>query len=121
VLHVFLNLLVGELATNQVLEGKNRVLGVNHGLMLRCQTDQVLPMFHKCNNRGRRLSTLQVLNDIIDMRGLAFHDGHTRVHCTQINANHWACMRVSQQLLETYANKWNGLTVDLCVHVSRDE
>ena len=86
-LHVVLNLLISELTTDQALESENRVLGIDHGLALRWQSDQALSVLRKRNDRGSRPSTFRVLNHT---RCLALHDGHARVRRSQVNANHRA-------------------------------
>lgn len=86
--HIVLHLFVREFATNQPLEGKDRVDGIYNGLTFGRQTDKTLAVLRKGNDRRCCPSTFRILDD---SRGLAFHDGHAGVSCAQINTNDGSC------------------------------
>ena len=80
VLHVGLNLGVGELAANQTLGVEDRVLGVHSDLVLGRITDQTLSV-SEGNERGRRPVTL-VVGD--DLNSVMSEDTHARVRGAEI-------------------------------------
>ena len=80
VLHIGLNLGIGELAANQTLGVEDRVLGVHGDLVLGRITDQTLSV-SESNERGRRPVTL-VVGD--DFNSVISEDTHARVRGAEI-------------------------------------
>lgn len=62
-LHVVLDFLVLELATNQPLEAEHGIRGVDDCLPLGRKADKALPMFREGDNRRCCPGTLRVLDD----------------------------------------------------------
>jgi hypothetical protein len=79
-LHFFFS----ELATDQALDGVNRVAGVGHGLALGRGTHQDLAVFLVRDDRRGGAGTFTVLDHL---GGVAFHDGNARVGGAQVDAD----------------------------------
>ena len=83
--HVLLNFWVLELSTDETLEGKDCVVGVDNGLTLCWQTNETFAVFCERDHRGSCPCTLSVFND---PRRLALHNGDARICRSQIDSNH---------------------------------
>lgn len=84
VLDILLDFLVPEVPSNETLEGKHGVLGVNDSLTLGWKTDETFAVLCETNNGWSSSGTLCVLNNA---GFLAFHHGDTRVGGTQVNTD----------------------------------
>ena len=89
VLHVGLNLGVGELAANQTLGVEDRVLGVHSDLVLGRITDQTLSV-SEGNERGRRPVTLVVGDDLDAPAALYTNARVSRAQVCSTSERHFA-------------------------------
>jgi len=83
-LDVLLHHVVFEFAPDQALDGKQRILRIRDRLALGRLADQHLIVLGEGDDRGRGAISLAVLDHA---RLAAFHDRHTRVRRTQIDAD----------------------------------
>ena len=81
---VFLHFLFGEFATDQALDGVQRVARVRHGLALGRRADQHFTIFLVGDDRWRGAGTFAVFDHL---GGVAFHDRHARIGGAQVDAD----------------------------------
>ena len=81
---VLLHFLLGELATDQALDGVQGVLRVGDRLALGGRADQHFTVFLVGDDRRRGARAFRVLDHL---GGVAFHDRHARVRGAQVNTD----------------------------------
>jgi len=87
VLDIALDLLIGELTTNETLESEDSIGRVDNCLSLGGETNKTFAVLSESNDGWSSPVTLRVLDDL---GSGTLHHGNTRVSGTQVNTDDWS-------------------------------